>query len=296
MHFLKNKDIWKSIIMVIIGTFLYALTVNWVIIPNMLGEGGATGMTLGIYYWLGWSPALVSFAINALLLLIGWRYLDKVTIFYTIISMFVMSFALEYVKPTAFITDNTLVAAITGGAMSGLAIGIVNLGGGTTGGTEIVAWIMKKYFGIAISAGLLIIDVLVVTPLTFQIGLERGALTIIMLYVMSKVLNFVIEGFNPKKSITIISQHHEEIAQHIQRRIDRGITVLNGNGYYSKQEHKILYVVISRQQLMPIQNVIHEIDPKAFVIIADVHQVMGEGFTFYLNDEALEIESTTKII
>lgn len=287
MQLLKRKDVWVSILMVVIGTFLYALTVNLVIIPNRLGEGGATGMTLGIYYWLGWSPAIVSLAINSLLLLIGWRYLDKKTILYTLVSMFVMSLSLEYLKVPEFITENTLVAAILAGAMSGLAIGIVNLGGGTTGGTEIIAWIMKKYLGVAIPVGLLLIDVVVVTPLTFQIGLEKGVLTIIMLYVMSKVLNFILEGFNPKRSITIISQQHETIAEEIQRRIDRGITVINGSGYYSKQEHKILYVVINRYQLLPLQNIIHEIDPQAFVIITDVQQVLGEGFTFYLKDDSI---------
>lgn len=271
--------------MVIIGTFLYALTVNAVVIPNTLGEGGATGMTLMIFYWLGWNPAIVSFVLNAILLVIGWRHLEKRQIMYTIVSMVVMSMALEYTTGFSFVSDNTVVAAVAGGVLSGLAIGIVSLGGGTTGGTEIIAWIMKKYLGIGVSAGLLLIDFLVVAPLTVQIGLEKAILTLIMLYVMSKVLNFIIEGFNPKKSITIISKQHEAIAAAIQEKVDRGITILDGKGYYSREAHQILYIVINRHQLINVQNIIYELDPKAFVIITDVQQVIGEGFTFYLSDE-----------
>lgn len=285
LRFLKSKDMWISILMVIIGTFLYAFTVNAVIIPNTLGEGGATGMTLMIFYWLGWNPAIVSFVLNAILLVIGWRHLEKRQIIYTIVSMVVMSVALEYTTNFSFVTDNTVVAAVAGGVLSGLAIGIVSLGGGTTGGTEIIAWIMKKYLGIGISVGLLLIDFLVVVPLTIQIGLEKAMLTLIMLYVMSKVLNFIIEGFNPKKSITIISKQHEAIAMTIQEKIDRGITILDGKGYYSREAHQILYIVINRHQLINVQNIIYELDPKAFVIITDVQQVIGEGFTFYLSDE-----------
>lgn len=285
LRFLKSKDTWISILMVMIGTFLYALTVNAVVIPNTLGEGGATGMTLMIFYWLGWNPAIVSFVLNAILLVIGWRHLEKRQIMYTIVSMVVMSVALEYTTGFSFVSDNTVVAAVAGGVLSGLAIGIVSLGGGTTGGTEIIAWIMKKYLGIGVSAGLLLIDFLVVAPLTVQIGLEKAILTLIMLYVMSKVLNFIIEGFNPKKSITIISKQHEAIAAAIQEKVDRGITILDGKGYYSREAHQILYIVINRHQLINVQNIIYELDPKAFVIITDVQQVIGEGFTFYLSDE-----------
>ena len=285
LRFLKSKDTWISILMVIIGTFLYALTVNAVVIPNTLGEGGATGMTLMIFYWLGWNPAIVSFVLNAILLVIGWRHLEKRQIMYTIVSMVVMSVALEYTTGFSFVSDNTVVAAVAGGVLSGLAIGIVSLGGGTTGGTEIIAWILKKYLGIGVSVGLLLIDFLVVVPLTIQIGLEKAILTLIMLYVMSKVLNFIIEGFNPKKSITIISKQHEAIAAAIQEKVDRGITILDGKGYYSREAHQILYIVINRHQLINVQNIIYELDPKAFVIITDVQQVIGEGFTFYLSDE-----------
>lgn len=289
MQFLKRKDTWISVLMVILGTFLYALTVNALVIPNTLGEGGATGMTLIIYYWMGWNPSIVSFILNALLLVIGWRHLERRQIFYTIISMFVMSIALEYTTHFSFISTNTLVAPIAAGVMSGVAIGIVSLGGGTTGGTEIIAWIMKKYLGIGISAGLLLIDILVVIPLSVQIGFEKSILTLVMLYVMSKVLNFVIEGFNPKKSIVIISKQHEEIAAKIQEKVDRGITILDGKGYYSKEAHQILYIVINRHQLINVQNIIYELDPHAFVIITDVQQVIGEGFTFYLNDEDVKL-------
>ena len=99
-----------------------------------------------------------------------------------------------------------------------------------------------------------------------------------------KYINFILEGFNPRKAIMIISNQYELIGQKIQEQLDRGITVLDGHGFYSKDKRQVLYVVVNRQQLMPIQRIIHEIDPNAFVIITDVNQVIGEGFTFYFDD------------
>ncbi len=98
------------------------------------------------------------------------------------------------------------------------------------------------------------------------------------------MINFILEGFNPRKAIMIISDKYDEIGQRIQTDLDRGITVLDGHGFYSKEKRQVLYVVVSRQQLMPVQRIIHEYDPEAFVIITDVNQVIGEGFTFYLDD------------
>ena len=168
--------------------------------------------------------------------------------------------------------------------MVGIALGLVILGKGTTAGTDIIAMMMHKYLGWSVSSSLLMIDFIIVTPLAFVIGFEKAVLTLIMLFIASKVINFILEGFNPRKAIMIISDKYDEIGQRIQTDLDRGITVLDGHGFYSKEKRQVLYVVVSRQQLMPVQRIIHEYDPEAFVIITDVNQVIVEGFTFYLDD------------
>ena len=161
-------------------------------------------------------------------------------------------------------------------------------------GVDIIALIINKYMGLQISIALLILDVMIVIPLTVVIGLEKGLLTLISLYITSKILNFVMEGYNPKKAIMVVSNKHDEIAEEIMKRVDRGITVLKGYGYYSKAEKDVLYVVINRIQLIKVQRIINDIDSNAFVTVTGIQQVLGEGFTFNL-DQSHDIEENEVI-
>ena len=284
----------KNLALVLIGTFIFSIAVNSIVIPNQLGEGGVTGITLLLFYIFDISPALSNFIINAIIMLIGWRFLEKETIFYTIVAIISMSLFLEFVFLPSFIPTNSLLGPLASGFLIGLGIGIVILGHGTTAGVDIIALIINKYLGLQVSVALLILDVLIVIPLTIVIGLEKGLLTLISLYITSKILNFVMEGYNPKKAIMVVSNKHDEIAEEIMKRVDRGITVLKGYGYYSKAEKEVLYVVINRIQLIKVQRIINEIDSNAFVTVTGIQQVLGEGFTFNL-DQSHNIEENEVI-
>lgn len=284
-----NKTELKNIALVTIGTLMFAIAVNWVIIPNHFGEGGVTGLTLLFHYVFNFDTALTNLVLNSILLVIGWKYLDRKTLYYTFLSLAEMTVFLTVLKDIPpFMPDNIFVAAITAGVLSGAGLGLVVLGNGTTAGSDIIAMMMKKYLGMNVSVSLLLIDVLIVTPLIFVIGLEKGVVTLVMLFILSKVMNFILEGFNPRKSVMIITDTPDAIAQAVVEQLDRGVTVLKGYGYYSKNDKEILYVVVNRMQLLPIQRIIHEADPAAFVTITDVHQVLGEGFTFYLDQQTGE--------
>ncbi|HBY89359.1 MAG: YitT family protein [Ruoffia tabacinasalis] len=288
------KTVIKNLALVLIGTFIFSIAVNSIVIPNQLGEGGVTGITLLLFYIFDISPALSNFIINAVIMLIGWRFLEKETIFYTIVAIISMSLFLEFVFLPSFIPTNSLLGPLASGFLIGLGIGIVILGHGTTAGVDIIALIINKYLGLQVSIALLILDVLIVIPLTIVIGLEKGLLTLISLYITSKILNFVMEGYNPKKAIMVVSNKHDEIAEEIMKRVDRGITVLKGYGYYSKAEKEVLYVVINRIQLIKVQRIINEIDSNAFVTVTGIQQVLGEGFTFN-RDQSHNIEENEVI-
>ena len=288
------KSVIKNLALVLIGTFIFSIAVNSIVIPNQLGEGGVTGITLLLFYIFDISPALSNFIINAIIMLVGWRFLEKETIFYTIVAIISMSLFLEFIFLPSFIPTNSLLGPLASGFLIGLGIGIVILGHGTTAGVDIIALIINKYLGLQVSVALLILDVLIVIPLTIVIGLEKGLLTLISLYITSKILNFVMEGYNPKKAIMVVSNKHDEIAEEIMKRVDRGITVLKGYGYYSKAEKEVLYVVINRIQLIKVQRIINEIDSNAFVTVTGIQQVLGEGFTFNL-DQSHNIEENEVI-
>ena len=271
--------------MVTLGCFLFSYVINAIVIANHFGEGGITGVSLLGYYTLQIDPALSNLILNGFLLIIGYRYLEKKTMMFTVVAVIELPLFIKLTQDWhVFVPENIVVAGVAAGVLVGVALGLVILGKGTTAGTDIIAMMMHKYLGWSVSSSLLIIDFIIVTPLAFVIGLEKAVLTLIMLFVASKVINFILEGFNPRKAIMIISDKYNEIGQRIQTDLDRGITVLDGHGFYSKEKRQVLYVVVSRQQLMPVQRIIHEYDSEAFVIITDVNQVIGEGFTFYLDD------------
>ena len=276
-----NQETLTSILMVTIGSFIFSFTINAVVIPNQFGSGGVTGITLLLYYILGINPGTSNLVINIVLLLIGYQFLERRTMFYTIYAVILMSVFLDITRGMyQFIPHNSLLAAIGGGVVGGAALGLVLLGNGTTAGTDIIAMMLKKYLGWNVSVSLLLLDIFVVSPLSIISDLEKVVITLIYLFTASRMINLVLEGFNSKKSFMIISKKYEEIGSQIQEKIGRGTTILDGHGFYSREERKVLFVAVNRLQVMTLQRIIHDVDPKAFIIITEVTHVIGEGFTY----------------
>ncbi|EDO1222441.1 YitT family protein [Listeria innocua] len=281
---MKNKTGW-NITKIIVGALIFSLAVNVFAIPNNLGEGGVTGLTMMLYYLLGWTPAITTFIFNGILLVIGYKFLDRMTIVWTIVAISFTSLFLHFSEPLAFVASQSIVAAIFAGLMMGIGMGLIMNGGGTTAGSAILAKIANKYLGWNTSYALLFFDLIVVIPSVFVIGFENMLFTVVSLYISTKVLDFILEGYNPKKSVTIISDYYEEIATEIDANLERGITLFNGQGFYMRQDKKILYIVISRDQLLPLTKIVNKYDEKAFFIINDVQSVVGEGFTKQITSE-----------
>lgn len=267
-----------DLLFIILGSFIFALAVNLFVIPNDLGEGGVTGLTIIFYYLYNWSPGLVSFVLNGLLLIIGYRFLSRNTTIYTIIAVFFNSVFLHFTRNWSIASDEIIVNMIFGGIFAGIGIGLIIRVGGTTAGTTILASITRKYLGWSISYGLLFFDLIVVLSSYFVIGAEKVMLTIVMLYVGTKVMEFIIEGFSTKKAVTIISKNPNEIAKQVNWKMNRGVTVYAGHGYYTKESKDILYIVISSQEIVHLKRIVQSVDEDAFVAIHDVRDVFGEGF------------------
>lgn len=282
-----RKEFISNIIKITVGAIIFAISVEIFALPNDLGEGGVTGITIILNHLYEIPTAYTNMFFNSILLVIGYKFLDKKTIFYTLYAIAIMSIFLKVFQPFPVVTAEPLVAALAAGVFMGLGIGLIMRGEGTTAGSSILAKLANKYLGWNVSYALLFFDLIVVIPSIFVIGFESMVFTFVSLAISTKLLDFILEGSNPKKSISIISEKHEEIASAISAKLERGITVVDAEGYYKKNPKKLLYVVISRQQLLPIQKIINEIDPLAFVIINDVQSVIGEGFTreLFVEDE-----------
>jgi len=267
-----------DILFIMLGSFIFALAVNLFVIPNELGEGGVTGITIILYYLFEWSPGLVNLIFNAILLVVGYKFLDKTTTYYTIIAVLFNSLFLHLTESWTIASNELMINAIFGGVFAGVGIGLIVRVGGTTAGTVILARIANKYLDWSVSYALLFFDLIVAFSSYFIIGAEKLMFTIVLLFVGTKVMEFIIEGLNPKKAVTIISNEQDKIAEQVNVVMDRGVTVLSGHGYYTKTPKEILYIVISKQEVSTLKKIVRATDKDAFITIHDVRDVFGEGF------------------
>ncbi|MBP2244531.1 uncharacterized membrane-anchored protein YitT (DUF2179 family) [Paenibacillus xylanexedens] len=277
MECIMKKRI-TDILFIMAGAFLFALAVNLFVIPNDLAEGGVTGITIILYYLFEWSPGLMNLILNGILLIVGYRFLDKTTTVYTIIAVVFNSLFLHLTESWTIASDELWINTIFAGLFAGLGIGLIVRVGGTTAGTVILARLANKYLDWNISYGLLFFDLIVAFSSYFIIGPQGLMCTIVLLFVGTKTMEFIIEGLNPKKAVMIISSKQDEIAKQVIEKMDRGVTVLSGHGYYTKNKKEILYIVISKQEVSMLKKIVRAEDEIAFITIHDVRDVFGEGF------------------
>ncbi|WP_210122838.1 YitT family protein [Staphylococcus sp. GDY8P117P] len=273
---LKNHT--KNIIVCLIGAFVSAIAVNSFILESNLGDGGTVGMSLALKYAFGFSPAISSLIINTLVIIVGWRFLSTRTAVYTFIANTAISIFLDLTENFKTGIDNFVINASFGGVLVGVGIGLVIASGGVIGGTSVIAKMLNKYFDIKTSQGIFVLDGLVVLSFLFVLPLENVLFTVIMIFITERATAFIIEGFHPKKAVTVISSRNEIISDEINSFTGRGSTLLKGKGGYGKHETSMLYVVVPQSRVTRVKKLVNEVDENAFLVIHDVRDVLGNGF------------------
>ncbi|MFM1654963.1 YitT family protein [Brevibacillus sp. B_LB10_24] len=265
--------------MIMLGGIVYSIGINYFTIPNFLSEGGIIGLTVIAHYVFDWSPGVVNFVLNMALVLVGYKYLEKKMIVYTIFTVFSSSailYATEQVGRK--LTDDTLLAAIFAGLLVGIGLGMIFRAGGTNGGTTILARMANQFFGWSVGKGMLIIDMIVVAGSVCIIGLDKAMYTVIAVYLGAKAIDFIVEGLDERVAVLIISNSSEEVLHEITTSMSRGLTVLEGRGGYTGANKNVLYIVINKQEIVRLKKIINEIDQNAYVTIHNVHEMIGKGF------------------
>ncbi|MGX7106414.1 YitT family protein [Hutsoniella sourekii] len=270
-----------SLFLITIGSLIYCVGMNAFILPNSFTTGGVTGISVLLYYVFQIPVSIMNLGINLVLLIIGLRFIDKRTIILTIVSLFWISLFLDIVHPPVFHSENLIITAVAGGVLTGIGMGLVLRGHGTTAGSDIIAMLMQKYLGMNFSAAVFLLNCLVILASLYTLTVELTIVTIMMIFVSANVINIFTEGLNRRKAIFIISSKHEEIAHAVVNEIGRGVTVLHAHGYYSKKQSDVLYCVVNRYQVIAIRRVIDKIDERAFVSIMDIQDVTGQGFSYF---------------
>lgn len=270
---------FRQMLAILAGAAIAGFGVNYFTIANALGEGGFTGIAILLKYWFNWSPGITSLVLNLPLFVLGWRYLGKRAMGYTIWGTVCFSFFLwlfeDFGSP---IEDDLLLASLYAGVTVGLGFGIIFRYGGTTGGVDILARLANQYFGWSIGRTMFTFDFFVISASFFYLGRERAMYTLILVFVAARVIDFVQEGLYAAKAAMIISNRPQEISRLIVEQMDRGTTLLLGKGGYTQKEKEVIYVVVSRPELIRLKGIIQQVDPHAFVVISDARNVLGEGF------------------
>lgn len=279
---MKNIKL-KNIIGIILGSAIFSFGFVHFNMQNELGEGGFSGITLIFYFMLDWDPAVLNLILNIPMFLIGWKLLGKKAFIYTLVgtvsvSVWLKVFQLNEIQ--IHLQDDKLLAALFAGVFVGIGLGIVFRMGGTTGGVDIIARLANKYLGWGMGKTMFIFDTFVIL-FSWATFLDSRSMmyTLVAVYVGGRVIDFVQEGAYAAKGALINSQHAEEIADMISTKMERGVTVFNAHGHYTKNQQNVLYCVVGRNEIVRLKSIVNAIDPHAFVSIIDVHDVAGEGFT-----------------
>ncbi|WP_240511809.1 YitT family protein [Paludifilum halophilum] len=275
------KNHYKNILVIIFGSFIFALGVNYFAIPNELSEGGFTGITLILFYLFGFSPGWVNLILNLPLFFVGYKVFGTRTLVYTIIGITFISIFLGITETWGEpIPGDPLLAALYTGVLVGVGLGMIFRVGGTSGGSAIIARLGNKYLEWSIGRAMLLFDLLVVGGSAFIIGRENAMYTLVSIFIGARVIDFVIEGLDARKAVTIISGSAVSLSDQITNDMHRGVTLLKGRGGYTGTDKEVIYIIINRQELPRMKQLVNEIDPYAFVVVHDVRDVLGEGFTF----------------
>lgn len=273
----------KNIIFIMIGAAIFSFGIVHFNMQNHLGEGGFTGITLLLYFVWDWDPAITNIVLNIPVFFIGWKILGRITFLYTLLGTFSVSVFLKVFQINPFsinLESDMTLAALFAGVFIGVGLGIIFRFGGTTGGVDIIARIVNKYIGWSMGRTMFSFDFLVITTSIFTyLNLVEGMYTLVLVYIGARVIDFIQEGAYSARGATIISNKYGEIANKVNEEMDRGVTILTGRGYFTKKEQNVLYCIVGKNEIVKLKNIIDKIDPKAFVAVSVVHEVMGEGFT-----------------
>lgn len=279
----------KSIIAILIGTIIMGFGITQFNIPNSLAEGGVTGISIIIKILAPqFDQGLIYFILNVPLFVIGWKVLSRTAFAYTIIGTVSLSLSLslfDTILNPSVMTDR-LLATLFAGVTVGAGLGIIFRYGGTTGGVDIIARLFQMKYGISIGRTLFMGDLVVIGASLVYLSVESAMYTLVAVFIAARVIDFFQDGAYAAKALTIISEHAQDVADELLK-LGRGVTLLTGKGAYSGVEKQVLYCVVGRNEVMRYKQIVQEIDPHAFVVVNDVHEVLGEGFTLDENKKPL---------
>jgi len=268
-------------VMVATGSLISGMAINTFLIPHHLFSGGVSGVAMILYFLFGWPIGLQIVVLNLPIFYAAYRLLDREYVVCSLFGMLIFSVATDATRfmVNFHLVEDTLLAAIYGGVISGIGSGIIFRASGSAGGTDTIATIIKKYYSLNVGLVGFSINVFLMIVAAILFGVQPAMFTLISFFVGGRVTDAVIEGLNRKKTVMIISDLNAEIAEAILDEVGRGATFLEGTGAFTGQTKQVLFVVVTLTQIAKIKFIVEKTDPHAFMIVQDAAEVLGQGFT-----------------
>ncbi|KUO71774.1 MAG: hypothetical protein APF77_18670 [Clostridia bacterium BRH_c25] len=266
--------------MIILGGAIGGISFNVFLIPHKLLSGGVSGIALILKYIFDLNPGVLIFVFNIPIFLAGYKFVDREFIILSLIGMTAFSVSIDmfsFLRNVIYI-DDTLLSCLYGGVLNGIGMGIVFRNRASQGGIDIIAVIVKKYFSMNLGSTSLIINFGIVAVASVFYGLKLAMYTLVSMYVASAVLDRVQQGFGRSKSVMIITDNEQQVADAILQTLDRGVTYLEGEGAYTKNKKRVIYCIVTLNQLSKLKQIVSEADSNAFMTVSDTSEVLGHGF------------------
>ena len=279
----KTKEFLKDIFLFSFGSFLYAITVNTFTLPNLIAPGGMVGISTIINFYFDLPIGTVSFILNIPLFLIALKMMGLKTTLRILLSsaiFYFMTDAVGAIPGFPQYTENPLVAAIFGGVIGGVGLGLIISRGVSTGGTDLLCQILtKKIHAFSYGTMLTIIDaaVVVVAAIAFK-DINAMLYATVTIYITGIFLDKINNGFDQAKLVQVMTEDPKYLTEQIMEKMDRGVTLIKAKGGYTGVDKEMVLIVVKRFELQKLKTLIKQTDPKAFTIIGDVSEVLGEGF------------------
>lgn len=281
----RERPIYMKYVYIVVGTGIVSFAIKCIYEPNSLVVGGFSGLAIiiksltdgiipgGVPLWF------TNIALNLPVFLAALKVKGRNFIGKTLFSTIMVSFWLGVIPSVSFIENNILLAAIFGGALQGVGMGLVFLTKATTGGTDMVGAIIQNYLRqFSVAKIMMVIDAVIVIAGGYVFGIERALYAIITIVVVNRIADAIIEGIKFAKAAYIITDKYEEVSHAIMHKVDRGLTGIYAKGMYTGTDRYLLFCVVTKKELVQLKELVGKIDENAFIIVSDAREVMGEGF------------------
>jgi uncharacterized membrane-anchored protein YitT (DUF2179 family) len=284
----SGKSVWPSIRdfgLIALGALVQAVGLRLFLVPANLASGGVSGVAQIINRYTGWPIGLMVLIGNIPLFILGWRFLGgRRFAMRTAVAIAIFSFLVDAILwlplfPREGLTGDLILNSLYGAVVSGIGYALVYRGQGTSGGSDVLARILNRWRGIPMAQSYLMTDTAVILAAGLVFGWTRALYAVITLYVSGLVVDTALEGASTVRTALIVTGEPQAVSRRIMEEMERGVTIISGKGAYTGADRPILYCVLTRSEIQQLKAIVHEADPRAFMVIGNAHEALGEGFS-----------------